>query len=305
MEVEDVHDLFDDGEDDRGGGYGSDEAIEDNRYDGAAGARLELGGSGDVGEGGAEEGGEGAKEGEEGKGVVKPKRVIKNPQPKLNPDRITGQRGVIQLENVFKDFKPKGPGHEFEDLDRVMKGMEHWAHRLYPKLPFDDVMKRISVLGKKMQVTTYMRKLRLDMVHEMNIKSAELVNSDNEDDQTKRYEDGDIPRGDSPGPGMTEESNEEAFERMMAMVEEDEEERSAAVQTQPTPPQPTTPSTPRTMTDEQKERMARNRALAEERRRQKKLEKSLMENTATTADIEPQVQSQPENTVTEETMDES
>ena len=35
MEVEDVHDLFDDG-DDRGG-YGSDEAIEDNRYDGAAG----------------------------------------------------------------------------------------------------------------------------------------------------------------------------------------------------------------------------------------------------------------------------
>ena len=59
------------------------------------------------------------------------------------------------------------------------------------------------------------------------------------------------------------------------------------------------------MTDEQKERMARNRALAEARRRQKKLEKSLMENTTTAADIEPQVQSQPENTVTEETMDES
>ena len=59
------------------------------------------------------------------------------------------------------------------------------------------------------------------------------------------------------------------------------------------------------MTDEQKERMARNRALAEARRRQKKLEKSLMENTTTTADIEPQAQSQPENTVTEETMDES
>ena len=69
-----------------------------------------MGGSGgDVGEGGVKEGGEAAKDGgEEGKGVVKPKRVIKNPQPKLNPDRITGQRGVIQLEKVFKDFKPKG-----------------------------------------------------------------------------------------------------------------------------------------------------------------------------------------------------
>ena len=41
MEVEDVHDLFDDGDDDRGG-YGSDEAIEDNRYDGAAGSRKQI-----------------------------------------------------------------------------------------------------------------------------------------------------------------------------------------------------------------------------------------------------------------------
>jgi TIMELESS-interacting protein len=30
--------------------------------------------------------------------------------------------------------------------------MEHWAHRLYPKLPFEDVMNRISILGKKKTV---------------------------------------------------------------------------------------------------------------------------------------------------------
>ena len=71
-----------------------------------------------------------------------------------------------------------------------MKGMEHWDHRLYPKLPFDDVMKRISVLGKKMAVNSYMKKLRLDLVHEMpEHKSNELVNSDDEEqnDQTMRY----------------------------------------------------------------------------------------------------------------------
>ena len=50
----------------------------------------------------------------------------------------------IRFDQSFFVFP--GPGHEFEDLDRVMKGMEHWAHRLYPKLPFDDVMKRISGL---------------------------------------------------------------------------------------------------------------------------------------------------------------
>lgn len=45
-----------------------------------------------------------------------------------------------------------GKGEEFRDLDKMMKRMEHWAHRLYPKLPFDDVMARISQLGKKKNV---------------------------------------------------------------------------------------------------------------------------------------------------------
>merc|ERR1719317_1349866 len=131
MEVEDVHDLFDEDNDDV---YGADEAIEDNRYDGGqgggAGARLELDAGG--------EGGEEAKDGEQASAEPKPvKRVVRNPMPKLNPDRITGSRGIIQLEKMFEDFKPKGAGHEFEDLDVLMKGMEHWAHRLYPKLPFD------------------------------------------------------------------------------------------------------------------------------------------------------------------------
>ena len=60
-----------------------------------SGAQLELGGKG-----------EGSKE---GGGSEKPKkRIVKNPQPKLNPDRILGSRGVPILEQVFADFKPKG-----------------------------------------------------------------------------------------------------------------------------------------------------------------------------------------------------
>ena len=72
--------------------------------------------------------------------------------PKLNPDRILGPRGVTILSEVFQDFTPKGGDHVFEDLDRAMKKMEHWAHRMYPKLPFDNTMARVSVLGKKMQI---------------------------------------------------------------------------------------------------------------------------------------------------------
>ena len=65
---------------------------------------------------------------------------------------------------VFCDFTPRGKGREFDDLDLVMKKMEHWAHRwqsacnrpihtncrLYPKLPFDSVLDVLSNrLGKK------------------------------------------------------------------------------------------------------------------------------------------------------------
>jgi TIMELESS-interacting protein len=54
------------------------------------------------------------------------------------------------LNSVFQLLE--GKGEEFRDLDLVMKRMEHWAHRLYPKLPFEDVMNRISILGKKKTV---------------------------------------------------------------------------------------------------------------------------------------------------------
>ena len=52
-------------------------------------------------------------------------------------------------------------GKEYEDLDIVINKMKHWAHRLYPKLPFDDVTKQIGNLGKKMQIQTNLKKIRM------------------------------------------------------------------------------------------------------------------------------------------------
>jgi hypothetical protein len=67
------------------------------------------------------------------------------------------------IREHFKDFKPKGKGHEYEDLDAVMKRMEHWAHRFYPKLPFDSVAEKVEFLGRKAMVKTYVKKLRMGM----------------------------------------------------------------------------------------------------------------------------------------------
>ena len=97
--------------------------------------------------------------------TVKKKRIIKNPQPKLNPDRLMGPRGIQTIEDLFENWESKGKGREFDDLDVIMTKLEHWAHRLYPKLPFDNVVDVVANrLGKKKAVQTHIKKIRLNMV---------------------------------------------------------------------------------------------------------------------------------------------
>ena len=67
-----------------------------------------------------------AGESKENEGEQPKKRIIRNPQPKLDPDRICGARGIGTLSDIFTDFKPKGGDHVFEDLEVVMQKMEHW-----------------------------------------------------------------------------------------------------------------------------------------------------------------------------------
>lgn len=57
--------------------------------------------------------------------VVKIKRKV----PTLNAERLKGPRGIIAIDDFFKDIKFKGKGYEKQDLDEVMKRLEHWAHR--------------------------------------------------------------------------------------------------------------------------------------------------------------------------------
>ena len=90
----------------------------------------------------------------------------------------------------------KGGDHVFEDLDRAMQKMEHWAHRLYPKLPFDDVMAKISILAtKKMAIKTNVKKIRMGMDPVIAQPDSAALNSDkeNEEDSTRRYDNDDIP----------------------------------------------------------------------------------------------------------------
>eukprot|EP00088_Acartia_fossae_P069158 TRINITY_DN8951_c0_g1_i2.p1 TRINITY_DN8951_c0_g1~~TRINITY_DN8951_c0_g1_i2.p1 ORF type:complete len:356 (-),score=103.36 TRINITY_DN8951_c0_g1_i2:342-1382(-) len=134
---------------------------------------------------------------EEGQEDVKKKRIIRNPQPKLNADRLTGPRGLHTLEDVFKDWNPKGDGHEFEDLEAIMHKMNHWTHRLFPKLPFDDTLDIIANrLGKSKVVSTHVKKIRMGMVEAIPVRrdDVHIIDEDEDEDrEVARYGDDEQP----------------------------------------------------------------------------------------------------------------
>lgn len=172
--------------------------------------------------------------------VAPKKRVVKNPQPKLDADKLKGPRGLMIMEEWFKDIKFKGKGHEKEDLDNVMCRLEQWTHRLFPKFTFDDCLARIEKLGHKKPVNNYVRRIRLDMEENY---SAAVMNVD-EDEPVEETD---------------------AFDALL-----DENSQRTPTETISAP----------TLTNEQKERMLRNRLLAEERRQARARERAEAERLA-------------------------
>ncbi|XP_063301688.1 TIMELESS-interacting protein [Pelobates fuscus] len=91
------------------------------------------------------------------------RRASKRPQPKLDANRLTSQRGLPALRNLFDGVKFKGKGNEAEDLKTLLRHMENWAHRLFPKLRFEDFLFRLETLGGKKEVQTCLKRIRMDM----------------------------------------------------------------------------------------------------------------------------------------------
>ncbi|XP_058124820.1 protein TIPIN homolog [Anopheles ziemanni] len=109
------------------------------------------------------------------------KKTVRNPRNMLNAAKLSGPRGIIGLQDHFKDFRFRGKGYELADLDSMMRRYEHWAHRLYPKYHFDDCVATIEKLGNKKIVQAYMNKYRTGLLQQ-EIDEAAANRSDDDDD---------------------------------------------------------------------------------------------------------------------------
>ncbi|NXI34435.1 TIPIN protein, partial [Galbula dea] len=95
--------------------------------------------------------------------AVSTRKAVKRPMPKLDAQRLVSERGLPALRHLFDNVKFKGKGHEAEDLKTLIRHMEHWAHRLFPKLQFEDFIDRVEALGNKTEVQTCLKRIRLDL----------------------------------------------------------------------------------------------------------------------------------------------
>nr|XP_033775455.1 TIMELESS-interacting protein isoform X2 [Geotrypetes seraphini] len=158
------------------------------------------------------------------------RKSVKRPRPKLDAQRLVSERGLPALRHMFDKIKFRGKGHEAEDLKTLIRHMEHWAHRLFPKLQFDDFVDRLETLGNKKEVQTCLKRIRLDVP---------IIHEDFMTDQGANI-------------GLDEASDDlELF--------------SESVQQNP----PSPPLSGVFLSEEQKQRMERNRQLAMQRRQAK------------------------------------
>lgn len=146
--------------------------------------------------------------------------------------RLRGTRGLSLLPTWFENIQLKGKGHEFEDLNTVMNRLEQWTHRLFPRYTFDDSIDKLEKLGKKNEVKVMLKRIRMDM-------DVNNCVTQTEDDVVE------------PSPPQID-----IFDQIANTVD--------------IFPVTSTPSVSNTgLTEEQRQRMMRNRMLAEERRQAK------------------------------------
>ncbi|KAM4675591.1 TIMELESS-interacting protein [Discoglossus pictus] len=186
------------------------------------------------------------------------RRAVKRPQPKLDAQRLTSQRGLPALRHIFDETKFKGKGHEAEDLKTLIRHMENWAHRLFPKLQFEDFLNRLETLGNKKEVQTCLKRIRMDMpiIHE-DFTSEEVVVQMEDNELALPSEDFILPSQSSPPPStqtsmldLSEETRQRIERNRQLALERRMSRMHAQTDSQDAPVLPTSSQTPQDDLDE-------------------------------------------------------
>nr|CAG4637250.1 EOG090X0AVC [Ceriodaphnia reticulata] len=124
-------------------------------------------------------------------GPTKTRKLVRGAQLKLDPNRIGGPRGITAVAKSFQDVKLKGKEHVKSDLDIILAKMEHWAHRLFPKLPFDDCVEQIAKLGNNRLVQVHLKRFRMEMTR-TELETEDDINTNEFFNEIKKPDENDV-----------------------------------------------------------------------------------------------------------------
>ncbi|XP_014469002.1 PREDICTED: protein TIPIN homolog [Dinoponera quadriceps] len=196
--------------------------------------------------------------------------TVRNPLPKLNTERLKGPNGIGTIEKYFEGFKFYGKGHEKLDLDRIMKRLEHWSHRLFPKYHFDDFLTRVEQLGAKKDLQVYIKKYRLDMI----TADDDLIVHDNMDDEEDQRESAPLDDFDLLITEQIQKQKQTKTQVAASAASEDAFNELLMQSDNISSPQvQSTSATGNELSDEMKEKIERNKQLAVQRRLQRQNER--------------------------------
>eukprot|EP00112_Aurelia_sp_Birch-Aquarium-sp1_P014779 Seg3208.3 transcript_id=Seg3208.3/GoldUCD/mRNA.D3Y31 product="TIMELESS-interacting protein" protein_id=Seg3208.3/GoldUCD/D3Y31 len=124
----------------------------------------------------------GGQEGEKTEQAANKKsRQKKNGKP-FNEKLLCGENGIKALPGLFEGTSFRGKNEE-ENLNLLLRKYEFWAHQLYPRFPFADVVERVEELGAKKAVR----------------RQAYAVKKGQGDDVDSNFDDDDNNNGDREG----------------------------------------------------------------------------------------------------------
>lgn len=208
---------------------------------------------------------------------------IKRRRDVIRPiDRFMGDRGLQSVGEYYKGIKYKGKGHETEDINAIMSRMQHWAHRAFPKMKFDDALTVVEGLTKKRIIQTHMNKYRMDMLQPAIIPSDDQVEDEPGLEGVQPMDEFDDMLGDQIEQ-MTKVQNRiahsTALNNTSMMNQSDCSLGVSAIPHTPVQVRQAPQATAAALTSDQMAKIAENRLKALERLKQKQLEAQQAERT--------------------------
>ncbi|RXK37489.1 hypothetical protein M231_05210 [Tremella mesenterica] len=89
-------------------------------------------------------------------GGGKKRRII----PKIDAERLLGDKGIPGLMRVAKKFKPRGKGQEMADLRDLLGIYQMWAHGMFPKGDFAGTISRVEKVCHSRRMESAMKGFR-------------------------------------------------------------------------------------------------------------------------------------------------